>query len=338
MTDEEDTKFKTFQEIMKVQEDLRGTFNVNIDGVSIANKMEGLELDYKILSSLIHFDIIGVQPMSSNKGDAYYLDWDDNNSKNLVIKCEDMKAKTREIKAGFTMEMGDGNMHGIDLKEEICIAVAMEFVQEKNDELLAAIKKECHTSKYKFKDTSKGTTRMEIMILLAKIRNSVAKKSRRGLGSFFIVPSKVLAVIHSFVTTTGDFEYVPFYSPNPTFGTSVHLAGWIRMGEPGKDVLIPVYHDPMSEKDNWIITGYKGDTMVDVGAIYAPYHLVNFTYKMKETPTEVDRMGTLPIVEEVFVGRTRDDFFGPRKDFFHVVELDMTEIDKFFAELKTEAA
>ena len=97
MTDEEDIKFKTFKEIMDVQEDLRRTFNSNIDGVSLANKMEGLELDYKILSSLIHFDIIGVQPMVSHKGDAYYLDWDDNNSKNLVIKCEDMKAKTREI-------------------------------------------------------------------------------------------------------------------------------------------------------------------------------------------------------------------------------------------------
>jgi len=320
---------------MEVQEDLRRVFNANVDGVSVANKIEGMELDYKILSNLIHFDVIGVQPMLTNKGDVYYLDWDGPN--NLVVKCEDLKAKSRELKAGLTMGADEDamNLHGIDLKEEISMAVAMEIVQEKNAELIKAIKENCHTSKYKFKDTAKGSTRMEIQILLYKVRNSIAKQSRRGLGSYFIVPSKVLAVMQSFITTTADFEFVPYYEHGgpELWRPSIQLAGWIQMGEEER---IPVYHDTMSSEDNWLLSGYKGDSQLDVGAVYAPFHLINFTYKMKETPAEIE--GQLPMIDEVFIGRTRDDFFGPRKDYFHVVELDMTEIDKFFEELKKEAA
>jgi hypothetical protein len=323
---------------MEVQEDLRGVFDSATTGQP-GNKIEGMELDYKILTSLIHFDIVGVQAMTDKKGDVYYLDYNDGDPKNLVVKCDDLKAKTRDIEAGFSVDADADamNLHGIDLHAELCDAVAMEIVQEKNNELLAAIKENCHQSKYKFKDVAKGSTRMEFQILLQKMRISVAKNSRRGAGNFLIVPTNVLAIMHSFITTTADFEYIPFYDPNPTFGLSIRLSGHLHLGIYGKDEeLIPVYVDQMSTENNWMITGYKGDSMLDVGAVYAPYHLINFTYKVKETPADVE--GQMPLIDERFVGRTRDDFFGPRKDYFHMVELDMTEIDKFFEELSKDAA
>lgn len=336
LINEEHDKFKIFRDIMEVQVELRRVFNTDAPG-RVNNKIEGMELDYRILSNLIHFDLIGVQAMDNKKGDAYYLAYDDkDHPQSLQVMTEDLKAVSREMKAGFTTEADADvmNLHGIDLAEEIRLAVAMEIVEEKNAELMKAIRENCHISKYKFKDTAKGSTRMELMILLHKMRNSIVKESRRGLGSYFIVPSRVLAVMHSFVTSTADFEFMPSYQLQApgAWNPSIQLAGWFLLG--GKEQ-IPVYHDTISDGD-WILSGYKGESQIDVGAVYAPYVLATFDYQMDEKPAEIE--GQMPLINEVFVGRTRGDFFGPRKDYFHMVELDMTEIDKFFEELKKEAA
>lgn len=190
----------------------------------------------------------------------------------LEVLKQTVTAGSRRLQAKWTIEsMQDlSAQHGLDLEAEITAALSAEIVSEIDNEIITDLIAlagtvdtfDMNATNFTGIPNYVGDRLAVIGVLINKLANEVARKTRRGTANFCIVSPLIASVLQSAAKSvfapavSGSFE-----GPNNTklIGT---LNGMIK-------VYTYIYFDQGSEP---IVLGYKGGNgEMDCGYYYCPY-------------------------------------------------------------------
>jgi hypothetical protein len=186
----------------------------------------------------------------------------------VQILKQAVEAKTRKLQARWTFESAQDAqaMHGIDVEAEIMAALAQEITAEIDQEILLSLSTLAATEYTYNQATVSGTATFvgdehaALAVLINRVANLIAQRTRRGAGNWCVVSPASLTVLQSATTsafartTEGTFE-----APTNTkfVGT---LNGAMR-------VFVNSYASDTSN----VLVGYKGTSEADAAAFYCPY-------------------------------------------------------------------
>ena len=186
----------------------------------------------------------------------------------VQILKQAVEAKTRKLQARWTFESAQDAqaMHGIDVEAEIMAALAQEITAEIDQEILLSLRSLASTEFTYNQATVSGTATFvgdehaALAVLINRVANLIAQRTRRGAGNWAVVSSAALTVLQSATTsafartTEGTFE-----APTNTkfVGT---LNGSMR-----------VFVDSYASDTTPVLVGYKGSSEADAPAFYCPY-------------------------------------------------------------------
>jgi hypothetical protein len=186
----------------------------------------------------------------------------------VQILKQAVEAKTRKLQARWTFESAQDAqaMHGIDVEAEIMAALAQEITAEIDQEILLSLRSLASTEFTYNQATVSGTATFvgdehaALAVLINRVANLIAQRTRRGAGNYAVVSSASLTVLQSATTsafartTEGTFE-----APTNTkfVGT---LNGSMR-----------VFVDSYASDTTPVLVGYKGSSEADAPAFYCPY-------------------------------------------------------------------
>jgi len=197
---------------------------------------------------------------------------DDMNQLRIYIDKMDVTVETRKLKAEFTIEIMQDlrAFHGVAAEEELTNFLEQEIRLELDRSIIEKLKDVATiTPDFKVSDSA-GRWSMEMYEgLYQRISyeaNKIAKESRRGRGNKMIASPGVVSALQSLkrfkdIQTSGNL----MMAPNP----SEVFVGTLENG-------IDVYMDWFSD-DEYVLLTYKGETNIDAGLIFSPYHLLTFT-------------------------------------------------------------
>jgi hypothetical protein len=186
----------------------------------------------------------------------------------VQILKQAVEAKTRKLQARWTFESAQDaqSMHGIDVEAEIMAALAQEITAEIDQEILLSLSTLAATEFTYNQATVSGTATFvgdehaALAVLINRVANLIAQRTRRGAGNFCVVSPASLTVLQSATTsafartTEGTFE-----APTNTkfVGT---LNGAMR-----------VFVNSYAADTANVLVGYKGTSEADAAAFYCPY-------------------------------------------------------------------
>ena len=189
----------------------------------------------------------------------------------LEVLKQTVTAGTRKLQAKWTLEAAQDltAQHGLNLEAEITAALSAEIVSEIDNEIIndliaLAGTVETFDMAGSFTGTPHfvGDRHAVLGVLINKVANEIARKTRRGAANWIVVSPLVVSILQSAAKSVfapavaGSFE-----GPNNTklVGT---LNGSIK-------VYTYIYHDQGTEP---IVMGYKGGSgEMDTGYFYCPY-------------------------------------------------------------------
>jgi hypothetical protein len=186
----------------------------------------------------------------------------------VQILKQAVEAKTRKLQARWTFESAQDAqaMHGIDVEAEIMAALAQEITAEIDQEILLSLQTLAATEYTYNQATVSGTATFvgdehaALAVLINRVANLIAQRTRRGAGNWAVVSPASLTVLQSATTsafartTEGTFE-----APTNTkfVGT---LNGAMR-----------VFVNSYAPDTQAVLVGYKGTSEADAAAFYCPY-------------------------------------------------------------------
>jgi hypothetical protein len=186
----------------------------------------------------------------------------------VQILKQAVEAKTRKLQARWTFESAQDAqaMHGIDVEAEIMAALAQEITAEIDQEILLSLSTLAATEYTYNQATVSGTATFvgdehaALAVLINRVANLIAQRTRRGAGNWAVVSPASLTVLQSATTsafartTEGTFE-----APTNTkfVGT---LNGAMR-----------VFVNSYASDTASVLVGYKGTSEADAPAFYCPY-------------------------------------------------------------------
>jgi len=186
----------------------------------------------------------------------------------VQILKQAVEAKTRKLQARWTFESAQDAqaMHGIDVEAEIMAALAQEITAEIDQEILLSLSTLAATEFTYNQATVSGTATFvgdehaALAVLINRVANLIAQRTRRGAGNWAVVSPATLTVLQSATTsafartTEGTFE-----APTNTkfVGT---LNGAMR-----------VFVNSYASDTASVLVGYKGTSEADAAAFYCPY-------------------------------------------------------------------
>lgn len=276
-----------------------------------------------------------VQPKDSNRGDFEDRGTPDatfglNNDigipeVNLELKSEPIVAKTRKLKAVWTPELAQdlNAYHSIDAEAELTALlseyVSMEIDLEILDMLITnapAITTERWSAKlnreiisndggstYSIVDQtvagtggyySKDTWYRTLGIKIQKVSNKIHQLTLRG-GANFLVCSPDVATI---------LESIPGWQTNTDGDQAKFAMGVARVGS--FQSRFQVYKNPYMT-DNVILVGFRGNSFLETGAVYAPY------IPLVQTPLVYDPVNFTPrrgVMTRYAKKMLRPEFYG----------------------------
>ena len=186
----------------------------------------------------------------------------------VQILRQAVEAKSRKLQARWTFEAAQDaqSQHGIDVEAEIMAALAQEITAEIDQEILLSLATLASTE-YTFNQatvsgtaTYVGDEHAALAVLINRVANLIAQRTRRGAGNWAVVSPATLTVLQSATTsafartTEGTFE-----APTNTkfVGT---LNGAMR-----------VFVNSYAPDTQPVLVGYKGSSETDAAAFYCPY-------------------------------------------------------------------
>ena len=186
----------------------------------------------------------------------------------VQILRQAVEAKSRKLQARWTFEAAQDaqSQHGIDVEAEIMAALAQEITAEIDQEILLSLRTLAATEFTYNQAAVSGTAtyvgdeHAAFAVLINRVANLIAQRTRRGAGNWAVVSSAALTVLQSATTsafartTEGTFE-----APTNTkfVGT---LNGAMR-----------VFVDSYAPDTQAVLVGYKGSSETDAAAFYCPY-------------------------------------------------------------------
>jgi hypothetical protein len=187
---------------------------------------------------------------------------------NVQILKQVVEAKTRKLSARWTFEAAQDAqaMHGLDVEAEVMAALAQEITVEIDQEILGSLRSLAATEYTYNQATVSGTATFvgdehaALAVLINRVANLIAQRTRRGAGNWAVVSPAALTVLQSATTsafartTEGTFE-----APTNTkfVGT---LNGAMR-----------VFVNSYASDSQPVLVGYKGTSETDAAAFYCPY-------------------------------------------------------------------
>lgn len=187
---------------------------------------------------------------------------------NVQILKQVVEAKTRKLSARWTFESAQDAqaMHGIDVEAEIMAALAQEITVEIDQEILGSLRALARTEESYDQANVSGTATFvgdehaALAVLVNRVANKIAQRTRRGAGNWCVVSPTALTVLQSATTsafartTEGTFE-----AP-----TNTKFVGTLNSS-------MKVFVDSYANDSTPVLVGYKGSTESDAAAFYAPY-------------------------------------------------------------------
>ena len=226
-------------------------------------------------------------PLSGEAGDTVDMESFPGRALGLQVLRQPVVAKTRKLQAKWTIEaMQDlSSQHGLDLEAEITQALSAEIVHEIDNEIVTDLIKLAGTTEtfdmggaFTGVPHYVGDRHAVLGVLINKVANEIAAKTRRGAGNFIIVSPQIVSVLQSAAKSvfapavSGSFE-----GPNNTRLVGV-LNGTIKVysflfnasfGTVAAGSAVPGGATATSEI---VLIGYKGGGgETDTGYFYCPY-------------------------------------------------------------------
>jgi hypothetical protein len=187
---------------------------------------------------------------------------------NVQILKQVVEAKTRKLSARWTFEAAQDaqSMHGLDVEAEIMAALAQEITVEIDQEILGSLRALAATDAAYDQAAVSGTATFvgdehaALAVLINRVANLIAQRTRRGAGNWAVVSPAALTVLQSATTsafartTEGTFE-----AP-----TNTKFVGTLNGA-------MKVYVDGYASDSQPVLVGYKGSSEADAAAFYCPY-------------------------------------------------------------------
>ena len=188
----------------------------------------------------------------------------------IQILKQTVEAKTRKLSARWTFESAQDAQaqQGIDIEAEIMAALAQEITAEIDQEVLASLRTLAGTTNQQAYDqnavsgtaTFVGDEHAALAVMVNRVANTIAQRTRRGAGNWAVVSPHALTVLQSATTsafartTEGTFE-----AP-----TNTKFVGTLNGA-------MKVYVDSYAADTTAVLVGYKGTSEADAPSFYCPY-------------------------------------------------------------------
>ncbi len=199
------------------------------------------------------------------------------NQLSIEILKETVTAKTRKLSARWTFEAAQDaqSIHGIDVEAEIMAALAQEITAEIDQEILGSLRTLANAGTGSAFGANTGTydqaavsgtatyvgdEHAALAVVINRVANRIAQRTRRGAGNFAVVSPIALTILQSASTsafartTEGTFE-----AP-----TNTKFVGTLNSA-------MRVYVDSYAADSTAVLVGYKGSSETDAAAFYCPY-------------------------------------------------------------------
>lgn len=187
---------------------------------------------------------------------------------NVQILKQVVEAKSRKLSARWTFEAAQDAqaMHGLDVEAEIMAALAQEITVEIDQEILGSLAALATTEETFDQSAVSGTATFvgdehaALAVLINRVANKIAQRTRRGAGNWAVVSPAALTVLQSATTsafartTEGTFE-----AP-----TNTKFVGTLNSA-------MKIYVNSYASDSTPVLVGYKGTSEADAPAFYCPY-------------------------------------------------------------------
>jgi hypothetical protein len=189
----------------------------------------------------------------------------------IQILKQAVEAKSRKLSARWTFEAAQDAQaqQGIDVEAEIMAALAQEITAEIDQEIIGSLgtlatsngnNESYDQTTVSGTATFVGDEHAALAILINRVANKIAQRTRRGAGNWAVVSPQALTILQSATTsafarsTEGSFE-----AP-----TNTKFVGTLNAA-------MKVYVNAYAADDSNVLIGYKGSSEADAAAFYCPY-------------------------------------------------------------------
>ena len=186
----------------------------------------------------------------------------------IQILKQAVEAKSRKLSARWTFEAAQDAQaqQGIDVEAEIMAALAQEITAEIDQEVIQSLRSLATTHETYDQAAVSGTATFvgdehaALAVMINRVANNIAARTRRGAGNYAVVSPTALTVLQSATTsafarsTEGTFE-----AP-----TNTKFVGTLNAS-------MRVYVDGYATDATPVLVGYKGSSEADAPAFYCPY-------------------------------------------------------------------
>ena len=214
--------------------------------------------------------------MATAAGEALGNTGNDFGEMAFSIEKTSVTAKTRALKAEYTMELAQDlkAIHGLDAESELANILSAEILAEINREVIRTINVKAKLGAQTSNVAAAGTFDVEtdsdgrwsvekfkgLIVQIEREANAIAKDTRRGKGNFIICSSDVASAL----TAAGMLDYTPALAANLNVDDTGSTFAGVLNGR------TKVYIDPYAGRD-YVTVGYRGTNPYDAGLFYAPY-------------------------------------------------------------------
>lgn len=253
-----------------------GTVMINAGSVNCADDGQGKLIGTGVTSGTIDYTsgkfkiVYASAPAESELIEATYdqdLEYAPTQMPEVQLKIDEstVKARPRRLKALYSFESGFElkQQHGIDIDDALLEASVQEIKQEINSEIILDLFRQAGATstwnQYYNPTTMNISLREHQLGFLSEINracNTVLDSTKRVSPNYVVVGRDAKIILEDIGA--------PRYVANGATGTiGAHRCGTI-------DGRLAVYSDPYLPANSYII-GFKGQTLVDAGYVYAPY-------------------------------------------------------------------
>jgi len=191
------------------------------------------------------------------------------NRLSIQILKQPVEAKSRKLSARWTFEAAQDAQaqQGIDVEAEIMAALAQEITAEIDQEIIGSLRSLAGNTTETYDQsavsgtaTFVGDEHAALAVLINRVANLIATRTRRGAGNYAVVSPTALTILQSATTsafarsTEGTFE-----AP-----TNTKFVGTLNAS-------MRVYVDAYAVDGTAVLVGYKGASEADAPAFYCPY-------------------------------------------------------------------
>jgi hypothetical protein len=205
----------------------------------------------------------------------------------LQILRQAVEAKTRRLQAKWSIEaMQDlASQHGLDLEAEITQALSAEIVHEIDNEIVTDLITLAGTTETFDMSGSftgvphyVGDRHAVLGVLINKVANEIAAKTRRGAGNFIVVSPQVVSVLQSAAKSvfapavSGSFEGPNNTRLAGTLNGTIKVYSFLFNASFSAAAAASSVNSTVSATSDIVLVGYKGGNgETDAGYFYCPY-------------------------------------------------------------------